>query len=209
MPARDALAKQTQRFLDHLAVERGLPPPTAAAPDARRGEVVPGDLDRSCAVLGACLPPVLAPRGPSLPRPDRGGDPAEAAEGTPQAAVRRRRGAAAGAARPLGCGTARPGSAGDAVRGGAPRLGAGRARRGRRGPARGEGPGPRGGWGPTAATGTCTGVASVCSARGGRNGTCRSAATGATRSVRTSRACGRIWSGHDRAPRASRTAPTA
>jgi integrase/recombinase XerD len=31
MPARDALAKQTQRFLDHLAVERGLSPHTVAA----------------------------------------------------------------------------------------------------------------------------------------------------------------------------------
>ncbi|MCI0635728.1 MAG: site-specific tyrosine recombinase XerD [Actinobacteria bacterium] len=31
MPARDALAKQFQRFLDHLAVERGLSPHTVAA----------------------------------------------------------------------------------------------------------------------------------------------------------------------------------
>jgi integrase/recombinase XerD len=31
MPSRDALAKQVQRFLDHLAVERGLSPHTVAA----------------------------------------------------------------------------------------------------------------------------------------------------------------------------------
>ncbi|HET7235329.1 MAG TPA: site-specific tyrosine recombinase XerD [Actinomycetota bacterium] len=43
MPSRDALAKQIQRFLDHLAVERGLSPHTVAA--YRR------DLDRYAAFL--------------------------------------------------------------------------------------------------------------------------------------------------------------
>ena len=45
MPARDALAKQLQRFLDHLAVERGLSVHTIAA--YRR------DLERYAAFLRA------------------------------------------------------------------------------------------------------------------------------------------------------------